>query len=83
MHVVQLPPIVQLYVQCCMHIQFQKQAIAQFCARHPELKQSSMSSVYRHLLHEDKYGLVYCFVPKGGCMVVWPHMHVHLMCALT
>ena len=66
-----------IYVVCvCAYMQLQQQAIMKFCARHPELRQKSMSSVYKHLLHEDKYGLVYCFVPKGGWWFGHTRMHL-------
>jgi hypothetical protein len=49
-----------------------QEAIAKFCSSHEEARQVDMNQAYKHLMYDDKYKMLYCFVPKGGSTSVKP-----------
>ena len=48
----------------------QHEAVLKFCNSHKEARNVDMTTVYKHLMYDDKYKILYCFVPKGWCMCV-------------
>ncbi len=57
-------------------VQMQQKLVDEFCKHHnlshhafqlPRAKENAASSLYRHLLLNDKTGTLFCFVPKVGC----------------
>jgi hypothetical protein len=50
----------------------QQEAIARFCSSHEKARQVDMYQSYKHLMYDDKYKMLYCFVPKGGCTSLKP-----------
>ena len=51
-----------------LFMQFQKQAMFEFCKQHPEgmpVDELRQYELLRHLLYDDEKEVIFCYVPKG------------------
>lgn len=51
-----------------LFVQFQKEAMFEFCHQHPEEMPADEARQYellKHLLYDDEQEVIFCYVPKG------------------